>query len=1382
MSDFVAINNDEFSFLYGLALFEGPMHQKGMLLLLNLYGQLTKSEVSLELNHVRDHYSNLFEKGYLDFKSGQGYALKENMQLAVLAHLMSNADIKIWVKSVRLLLNLYGDYQNWKAQNVSFCRREMMLSLLEGDINSLQEWRSRFYLTNHADAISLGNIFFANNNGKELFSQLAPNCQTVILSDVFQESNWFLKDCQYAFEYTKKNIQALDFENQEFMNHYSWQLILRGDYKNASALLNKASTQIANQIQSVLTLQGGNYSTSLQFIEAYLQEYKLKTGKRKIFLSDILGLFYLVILLANKTSIQIARAKDQVDEGVKQKDAYSYFLMQSLVNHLALGVPLNTSLSSHSHQFSDEVSIDKFFIGLSQLWESKIIHEEAKAQLLATQSQAFKNGYIWVAEEINQLLEINTANEINGKSWHNTQHLKPLKHAYQMVESWKVSLGALSALSNETKKVKVTQKKEEKMRLVWNVELFHDNLYLEPREQKHSEKGHWSKGRAIALKRLLNEKDSLLYLTEQDKRIISCIQKDHQYMGTEYCFNVDKAVVQLIGHPAVFLSDTNDIKVDIVEGEISLQLHEIDQQIQLKLTPTLNEHHDVFLVQETPTKILVYTVNVEIKKIVSIIGSGLTVPLEAKAQLVEVISAVAPHLTIHSNLPELNQHIQTLPACTTVFAHLLPIRDGLRLQFLVRPMTDGSWYSAGSGAENIISENDGIAIQVIRDLQKELDNLENIIQQCPALLNSIETIKNTNTNANQHEWQIDHPENCLEVLSQLKCLEGEHLQLVWPEGEKFRIKARGAASDLHLSIKKQGDWLHAGGELQLDDGRIIALRELIQLSSSSKSRFLKIADDDYIALTESLRSRLNELHHLGEFVGKDGIRLSHLSSSSLQDLSLEVGQVESDQAWKTHLEKLDAMTHFEPVLPSTLQAELRDYQLDGFQWLSRLAHWGIGACLADDMGLGKTIQTLALLISRAPQGPALVIAPVSVIMNWQTEAHRFAPTLKVHVYHQNRANKVLVELGAYDVVIASYGMLQQDNDFFKAQYWHSVVLDEAQAIKNSSTKRSQAAMSLQADFKMIVSGTPVENHLGELWNLFRFINPGLLGSKERFNEKFILPIERGNKEAKAHLKRLIQAFILRRTKSQVLSELPSRTEVTLQVELSDQERHLYEAMRQEAMDRVDSLDPEKGKSMQVLAEITKLRRFCCHPQLVLKNTGMGMKIKSSKLLVFAETLDEILVNRHKTLVFSQFVDHLSIIRQHLEDQGISYQYLDGSTPIEDRKKRVDAFQTGQGDVFLISLKAGGSGLNLTAADYVIHLDPWWNPAVEDQASDRAHRMGQTRPVTIYRLVTQNTIEEKMIALHAVKRDLADSLLEGGELNASLKTQDLMLLLKNESTN
>jgi SNF2 family DNA or RNA helicase len=542
------------------------------------------------------------------------------------------------------------------------------------------------------------------------------------------------------------------------------------------------------------------------------------------------------------------------------------------------------------------------------------------------------------------------------------------------------------------------------------------------------------------------------------------------------------------------------------------------------------------------------------------------------------------------------------------------------------------------------------------------------------------------------------------------------------------------------------------------------------MMNSATGRFLPLGENQFLALTESFKKRLQELNALSESNSKDGVCVNQLAAAILAELASEAGDVQSDAAWQTHLKKISGLADYVPKLPSTLQAELRDYQLEGFQWLSRLAHWGVGACLADDMGLGKTVQTLAVLLERAPHGPALVVAPISVAMNWQSEVARFAPTLRVRAYNQQRS---LNDLNAFDLVIASYGMLQQDTEAFSQVEWNTVVLDEAQVIKNAATKRSQAAMALKADFRIIASGTPVENHLGELWNLFRFINPGLLGSKERFTEKFSNPIERGDKLARTHLKRLIQPFILRRTKTQVLSELPARTEITLQVELSEQERHLYEALRQEALDKIEHMSPEQGKSMQVLAEITKLRRFCCHPQLVVK----GSSVAGSKLAVFAAVTEELLDNNHKALVFSQFVDHLAIVRAWLEEKGIGYQYLDGSTPAQERKRRVDAFQAGQGDIFLISLKAGGTGLNLTAADYVIHLDPWWNPAVEDQASDRAHRMGQLRPVTIYRLVTQQTIEDKIIALHAQKRDLADSLLEGGDASAKLDTAALLRLLK-----
>jgi len=334
-----------------------------------------------------------------------------------------------------------------------------------------------------------------------------------------------------------------------------------------------------------------------------------------------------------------------------------------------------------------------------------------------------------------------------------------------------------------------------------------------------------------------------------------------------------------------------------------------------------------------------------------------------------------------------------------------------------------------------------------------------------------------------------------------------------------------------------------------------------------------------------------------------------------------------------------------------------------------------------------------------------------------------------------------------------------------------VVLDEAHAIKNYNTKTSKAAMSLKAGFRIILTGTPLQNHLGEMWNLFQFINPGLLGTLSHFTDHFIKPADNN---ARRRLKKLISPFILRRTKTAVLDELPPKTEIIRKIELSPEEMAFYETLRRRAIETIQNDDsPQGAKHLKALAEITRLRQACCNPKIVEPKIDLG----STKLSTFLGIAAELKENGHRALVFSQFVTHLSIVREALNKQGFSYQYLDGSTPAAKREEAVKKFQSGEGDLFLISLKAGGLGLNLTAADFVIHLDPWWNPAIEDQASDRAHRIGQSRPVTVYRLVAENTIEEKIIQLHNTKRDLADSLLEGSDQSAKLSMEELMALIR-----
>ncbi|MEN9656871.1 MAG: hypothetical protein RL571_336 [Pseudomonadota bacterium] len=1343
-----AIHSDDLPLLYAMALLQEPVTQARMVLLLTLRKEKMADGTAYDQPKIKACLARLMLQKAIALQVGMGYALEDEHTFPVLLKLKQTGWLPSWVGSLRELFTQQHEYSPWKTYDAEFCQREVMFAAFCGQLELLSEWRQRLGL-----AHQLTQHFFESGSGQLLFSLLDDEIQSQLVHDALLNSAWSLSDCSSIYHYALSMFENSFCDWPLLSAQLAAHALLRGDLAQLKQIQAKTPAQfLAENLAALATLRG-EYAIAVEIYEALIKAHKQDSGKRKFFLENTDGLLYIVALLGMNSPASLKLAKAQIDDGHKQKHAYAYLALKPLSDHLVLGMPLISSSPSYVHQPND---CDGLFEALALFWQDSNVDDSWCKKLITARSKAEKNGYQWIAAELDVLIHRQFAKPLAFPGWHAQQQLTPLVSAIVREEGWQRALVALSQLKAGS------AASTSDTRIAWLVEESHGDIRIEPREQKKSAKGIWSKGRAVALRRLLQEQDTLAGMSDQDKRVASCIRKSYNnyYGGSDYELDGETALGHLIGHPALFWLDAPDVRIDIAKGDVALLLKEKNGQITLELDPNMDSNAPFIWKKETPTRLVIYSSSPEIKQIAGILGTGLAVPIAAKAQLVDVITAIAPHIAIHSDLPELAAHVESVPADATLYAHLLPLQEGLRLQLLVRPMAGGSWMTPAKGSVNVLGEIEGRAVQAVRDLSFEKKRLKRVIDASPTL---------SQAEQNGLEWELFHPELCLELLAELKTFGDDTLQLVWPEGERFRLNSTRGLAQMSLTVKKQGEWFVAGGELTLDDGRVLALRELLQMMDKAEGRFLPLGDGDYLALTEAFKKRLDELRVLAE-MGKDGLKISALTAPLLAELAGEVGDLQSDAEWQAQVAKLDSLADFQPKVPSTLQAELRDYQLEGFQWLSRLARWGVGACLADDMGLGKTVQSLALLLTRAPQGPALVIAPLSVALNWQAEAIRFAPTLKVQTYHTNRD---LSDLGPFDLVVASYGMLQQDAEAFAAQHWHTVVLDEAQAIKNAATKRSQAAMALNADFKMIASGTPVENHLGELWNLFRFINPGLLGSKERFAAKFSGPIERGDKTARGHLKKLIQPFILRRTKTQVLSELPPRTEITLQVELSKDERHLYEALRQEAVEKLDAAGGDENRAMRVLAEITRLRRFCCNPKLVLPTSTLT----ASKLAAFAEITEELLENKHKALVFSQFVDHLAIVREWLEEKGISYQYLDGSTPIMERKKRVDAFQAGIGDVFLISLKAGGTGLNLTAADYVIHLDPWWNPAVEDQASDRAHRMGQLRPVTIYRLVAKDTIEAQIINLHAEKRDLADSLLEGGEATGKMDTAALLGLLR-----
>ena len=458
-------------------------------------------------------------------------------------------------------------------------------------------------------------------------------------------------------------------------------------------------------------------------------------------------------------------------------------------------------------------------------------------------------------------------------------------------------------------------------------------------------------------------------------------------------------------------------------------------------------------------------------------------------------------------------------------------------------------------------------------------------------------------------------------------------------------------------------------------------------------------------------------------------------------------------------------------LPARFQGELRPYQLAGHRWLAFLRHMDIHGILADDMGLGKTIQ--ALVAIAASGGQTLVIAPTSVLRNWEREAQRFLPGATVNVYHGPDR-----KLDDSTITLTSYAILRLDLDLLRGRVWTYAILDEAQSIKNHTSQTARSAYQLRARHRLCLTGTPIENRLEELWSLFRFLMPGLLGSIESFRERFVRPIEAGNARARDDLHRRVRPYVLRRLKQQVAPELPSLTEMVIRCEMSTEQRRVYEAVRLAARSDVQRVIAEKGvgrATFQVLEALLRMRQACCDPSLLPGEAGLGAP--SCKLDRLEELLVEIIVEDHKALIFSQWTSLLDRVEERLRKLGIAWVRLDGAT--RDRQAVVDAFQDPAGPpVFLLSLKAGGTGLNLTAADYVVHLDPWWNPAVEQQATDRAHRIGQDKPVVSCRLIAEATVEERILDLQDAKRDLAAAALgtDGGFVK-SLSADELRSLFE-----
>jgi superfamily II DNA or RNA helicase len=1155
----------------------------------------------------------------------------------------------------------------------------------------------------------------------------------------------------------------------------------------------------------------GQWGKAQQYFDAAVA--KVRGGKKRAKKKDIAGhmasIFHVLLLLRNASAVDRKLATTLLDAS-EQKWQRCFCGVRNLL-FLALTAQENaTSVMGQYHDDGTWTGLESLVFSLFLCWFDPSKRTTVDVTKLESIRQAYQTlEYDYLDAEATWAHSFGAGSAqlaADSTAMHGRLKTVGLKGFIEATPPWKRTLIVLSQL--ESPSSEQAESGGESQRLIWGLSYSLSHQWISPRPilQKRTKSGEWTNGRPVALQRLYCDGDKYEFLTAEDRRLCRCIREESystgrgRYTETIYTFDSASIVSALPGHPAIFRDGDRARPLEIVACEPNMVVSRSDSSsIHIRLEPAPQGTHNYVLVEDGPHRLNIVSFSPRHLRIHKLLGKELVVPATEEGFVVQSLQSLASLLPIQSELGGIvADGARVVETCSQPQLHVSPFEEGIRAEFFVQPFGElGPYFRPGSGSEHVSAAIQEESRSVHRELETEREMVANVLAVSPTLASQLPDYEHGHGGEElAGEFSCVSAVESLELLLELQpAVEAGKLKVHWPHGEKFGVRGEATASQFRLNLRKERDWFAASGELKFDKNLKIDMMQLVELVETSPSRFIELTDGSFLALTMDFKRRIEEFAAFSDRTKKN-FRVLPIRAAAMESMD-DSFVVKADKHWLDWMRQIRESGEIHPVIPSTFQGELRDYQREAFTWMNRLAHWGAGGCLADDMGLGKTVVALATLVERATGGPALVVAPTSVAFNWENEAAKFAPTLRVRVFGDGDRDACFADLGPMDVLICSYSLMQIESERFQDQHWNTVILDEAQAIKNVATKRSQAAMKLSASFRLIMTGTPLENHLGELWNLLEFVNPGLLGSYDSFQRRFAVPIERDRcRETRRQLKRLIQPFILRRTKTQVLDELPSRTEMTLWVQMDSKEAALYEALRQRAVEKLaEDMAGDDPSHLKVLAEIMRLRRACCHPSLALRggtkgsgakgaakgsaatgSSATGNAIEGAKLTAFSRTIDELLSNHHKILVFSQFVDHLSLLRKVLDDKNVSYQYLDGSTTTKQRKVRVEAFQAGEGDIFLISLKAGGVGLNLTAADYVIHMDPWWNPAVEDQASDRAHRLGQKRPVTIYRMITKGTIEERIIELHQTKRDLADSLLEGTDISGKQTTEQLLRLI------
>ncbi len=637
---------------------------------------------------------------------------------------------------------------------------------------------------------------------------------------------------------------------------------------------------------------------------------------------------------------------------------------------------------------------------------------------------------------------------------------------------------------------------------------------------------------------------------------------------------------------------------------------------------------------------------------------------------------------------------------------------------------------------------------------------------------------------NSRVWFLEHEDAITFLLDIYPTLVGKYR--VYGESALSRYKVRLSKPVINATVTtdEKEKWFNLDIDIQYD-GQSVPIEKIWKAWSQGK-RYVQLKDGSYTSLPEAWLERIaHKLQALGLDTNKPPKdQFAQFEAPVLNSLLDDLPDAVTDGFWNELREKIQNFREIDPVdPPKGLNATLRAYQAQGLAYLNFLREYRFGGILADEMGLGKTVQTLSFIqymVEKGTTGPNLIVVPTSVLPNWEREAAKFVPELKLLTLYGNRREGMFKQIKKSNLVLTTYALLRRDLEELQKYDFNTIILDEAQNIKNPNTITARSVRHIKADMRLCLSGTPIENNLFELWSLFEFLMPGFLGAQHAFKRGVVKPIKDGDDDTLAFLRTRVRPFILRRTKSEVAKDLPPKVENTYFCALAEEQAELYTLLAKRLKEQVLSAVDKNGMAksqMSILDALLKLRQICCHPRLLkLDLPGVSTNLPSGKFEAFKDMIVDIVEEGHKVLVFSQFVQMLHICRSWLQISNMPFCYLDGTS--KDRFDQVDRFNNSPDiPIFLISLKAGGTGLNLTSADYVIHYDPWWNPAVENQATDRTHRIGQTRQVFSYKLICQNTVEEKILTLQDKKKDIADAIIPGAEAWKSLSRDDLEMLFE-----